>query len=110
MDGYRLISCIHKHVLTFHAAKAHADLPDFCLICLNSWNFIGDKLLMNYHEYRVSPALISTKKLKLDDSIQKIYHSPLVIKAFKNICIIADLLKKKDHDDKVSFNYFFIID
>ncbi|VDN58347.1 unnamed protein product [Dracunculus medinensis] len=71
---------------------------------------VCDKLLMNYHEYRVSPALISTKKLKLDDSIQKIYHSPLVIKAFKNICIIADLLKKKDHDDKILYNDIFKID
>lgn len=44
--------------------------------------------------------------VKFDDRIQKIYHSPTVIKAFKNICVIAELLKKKDRDNKVSFNCF----
>lgn len=34
--------------------------------------------------------------------LESLYYEPAVLKAFSNICFIANLLKKKDKDDKVS--------
>lgn len=35
------------------------------------------------------------------NKMEALYRSPPVLKAFQNVCFIADLLKKKDKDDKV---------
>lgn len=37
----------------------------------------------------------------MDERIREIYYSPSVIKGFENVCFIAELLKKKDRDNKV---------
>lgn len=40
-------------------------------------------------------------KAPIDNRLKQLYYSPKVVKAFENICFIAELLKKKDRDDKV---------
>lgn len=37
----------------------------------------------------------------LAKKLENLYYEPAVLRAFSNICFIADLLKKKDKDDKV---------
>lgn len=54
---------------------------------------------MNYHEHTVNEGGGINGP---DERIQKLYHSPHMVKAFENICFIAELLKKKDRDAKVS--------
>lgn len=57
---------------------------------------------MNYHEHRASRGVGEYfTATQVDERIQKLYHSPPVVKAFENICFIAELLKKKDRDAKV---------
>ena len=78
--------------------------------------FLG-KYTMNYHTdelaegYTLHPQ--KPKAIQLDPSsnefqrklrkqkIAELYYSPPVLKAFKNICFVAELLKKKDRDEKV---------
>ncbi|ETN78888.1 Neurotransmitter-gated ion-channel ligand binding domain protein [Necator americanus] len=62
---------------------------------------LDGKIPLNYHEHRVSRDMgRSLANAAVDDRIQKLYYSPQVVKAFENICFIAELLKKKDRDDK----------
>lgn len=56
---------------------------------------------MNYHEHTVIGDGRGLIPAEPDERIQRLYHSPHVIKAFENICFIAELLKKKDRDAKV---------
>ncbi|VDN49973.1 unnamed protein product [Gongylonema pulchrum] len=56
---------------------------------------------MNYHEHRARRDAGDSATEELDERIQKLYRSPYAIKAFENICFIAELLKKKDRDAKV---------
>lgn len=69
--------------------------------------FLGEKIVINYHEHRVSRDLTHRAGRhsigQTNARIQDIYNSPPVLKSFENICFIAELLKKKDRDDKVSF-------
>jgi hypothetical protein len=73
------------------------------------WTIWDDKtstsLAFNYHEHRVSQDLTQTA-VNNNDRLQQIYYAPAVLKAFENVCFIAELLKKKDRDDKVDFVYF----
>ncbi|EGT43995.1 hypothetical protein CAEBREN_23742 [Caenorhabditis brenneri] len=48
------------------------------------------------------------KNATIDDTIQKMYYSPPVVKAFENICFIAELLKKKDRDDKIDEDWKYV--
>lgn len=68
----------------------------------------GQKLL-HEHEERASKDL--TKILAnapIDERLQKLYYSPPVVKAFENICFIAELLKKKDRDEKVDEDWKYV--
>lgn len=68
-----------------------------------------EKVALNYHEHRVSRDLTrASSNAAVDERIQKLYHSPAVIKAFENICFIAELLKKKDVDDKVDEDWKYV--
>lgn len=65
-------------------------------------------LAINYHEHRVSQdlsnAVVSSAaggRRVCNDRLQQLYYTPAVLKAFENVCFIAELLKKKDRDDKV---------
>lgn len=61
-------------------------------------------MALNYHDHRVSrDANKASENEYGDERIQKLYSSPVVIKAFENICFIAELLKRKDNDDKVCY-------
>lgn len=54
------------------------------------------------HSHRVSRDIgKAIANAAVDERIQRLYYSPQVVKAFENICFIAELLKKKDRDDKV---------
>ncbi|VDN58348.1 unnamed protein product [Dracunculus medinensis] len=92
--------------LLFMRRPINDSADQFRKVCQNK----VDKVLMNYHEYRMNRNLGNANKLnvKFDDRIQKIYHSPTVIKAFKNICVIAELLKKKDRDNKIDEDWRYI--
>lgn len=78
------------------------------LIVLDLNRCLGDKVVMNYHEHRVSRDLTHRAGRhsigQTNPRIQDIYNSPSVLKSFENICFIAELLKKKDRDDKVHFS------
>lgn len=69
---------------------------------------LDGKIPLNYHEHRVSRDVgRGAPGTAVDDRIQKLYYSPQVVKAFENICFIAELLKKKDRDDKVEKIHYF---
>ncbi|KAK6106293.1 cation transporter family protein [Brugia pahangi] len=68
----------------------------------------GEQITMNYHEHAVSRDDRSLILTEPDERIQKLYHSPHVVKAFENICFIAELLKKKDKDAKVDEDWKYV--
>ncbi|VDK42196.1 unnamed protein product [Anisakis simplex] len=68
-----------------------------------------EKVAINYHEHRVSRDSECVRSMApVDERIQKLYYSPAVVKAFENICFIAELLKKKDRDDKVDEDWKYV--
>lgn len=68
-----------------------------------------EKVALNYHDHRVSRDLNKTYEAEAgDERIQKLYSSPVVIRAFENICFIAELLKRKDRDDKVDEDWKYV--
>lgn len=67
------------------------------------------KIALNVHAHRVSKDVgHKLKNATIDDTIQKLYYSPQVVKAFENICFIAELLKKKDRDDKIDEDWKYV--
>ncbi|EGT43469.1 hypothetical protein CAEBREN_13737 [Caenorhabditis brenneri] len=67
------------------------------------------KIALNVHAHRVSKDVgHKLKNATIDDTIQKMYYSPPVVKAFENICFIAELLKKKDRDDKIDEDWKYV--
>uniref|UniRef100_A0AAF5PZ08 Uncharacterized protein n=1 Tax=Wuchereria bancrofti TaxID=6293 RepID=A0AAF5PZ08_WUCBA len=68
----------------------------------------GEQMTINYHEHVVSRDDRSLILTEPDERIQKLYHSPHVVKAFENICFIAELLKKKDRDAKVDEDWKYV--
>jgi nicotinic acetylcholine receptor len=66
----------------------------------------GEKIMMNYHEHRVSRDF--GRRPPVDEQIQRLYNSPQVLKSFSNLCFIAELLKKKDRDDKVDEDWKYV--
>ncbi|CAJ0578032.1 unnamed protein product, partial [Mesorhabditis spiculigera] len=69
------------------------------------------KIALNYHEHRVKENTGFGRALAnaaIDERIQKLYFSPQVVKAFENICFIAELLKKKDRDDKIDEDWKYV--
>nr|AAB51667.1 acetylcholine receptor alpha subunit precursor [Haemonchus contortus] len=67
------------------------------------------KIPLNLHEHRVSRDIgKSLANAAIDERIQKLYYSPQVVKAFENICFIAELLKKKDRDDKIDEDWKYV--
>ncbi|PIO74150.1 Cation transporter family protein [Teladorsagia circumcincta] len=70
---------------------------------------LDGKIPLNLHEHRVSRDVgKSLANAAIDDRIQKLYYSPQVVKAFENICFIAELLKKKDRDDKIDEDWKYV--
>lgn len=67
-------------------------------------------ITINYHDHRVSRD--TSRNLgpnnSIDEKIRRIYYNPQVIKAFENICFIAELLKHKDRDDKVDEDWKYV--
>jgi hypothetical protein len=80
-----------------------------------------NKLTLNYHTDEMAEGGERLQKTRpphgaLDPSspefqrklrkqkISELYYSPPVLKAFQNVCFIAELLKKKDRDEKVGCN------
>ena len=41
-------------------------------------------------------------------AIEALYYSPPVLQAFQNVCFIAELLKKKDKDDKIDEDWKYV--
>ncbi|CAD5224205.1 unnamed protein product [Bursaphelenchus xylophilus] len=75
------------------------------------YNTKGEKIVINYHEHRVSRDLTirtTAKHSSANREIQDIYNSPPVLKSFENVCFIAELLKKKDRDDKVDEDWKYV--
>ncbi|CAD6184220.1 unnamed protein product [Caenorhabditis auriculariae] len=64
------------------------------------------KIALNVHSHRVSKDV--GRSAAADDSIQKLYNSPHVVKAFENVCFIAELLKKKDRDDEIDEDWKYV--
>lgn len=67
----------------------------------------ASRIFLNYHEHRVSRDLTKAGAL-ITNELQKIYQQPQVIKAFENICFIAELMKKKDKDEKEDEDWKYI--
>uniref|UniRef100_A0A915DNN7 Nicotinic acetylcholine receptor alpha subunit n=1 Tax=Ditylenchus dipsaci TaxID=166011 RepID=A0A915DNN7_9BILA len=74
----------------------------------------AEKIFFNYHEHRVSIAQNAPKtgpnhhKTPQEERLHKIYNSPKVQKSFQNLCFIAELLKKKDRDNKVDQDWKYV--
>ncbi|KAL3998440.1 Acetylcholine receptor subunit alpha-type unc-38 [Acanthocheilonema viteae] len=68
----------------------------------------GERITINYHEHIVNGDGETLIRTEPDERIRKLYHSPHVIKAFENICFIAELLKKKDKDAKVDEDWNYV--
>lgn len=66
------------------------------------------KIALSVHAHRVSNVGNNIRNATIDDTIQKMYYSPPVVKAFENICFIAELLKKKDRDDKIDEDWKYV--
>jgi len=61
------------------------------------------------HHLRLPGEEIDTKEEEtLAKKLESLYYEPAVLKAFSNICFIADLLKKKDKDDKIDEDWKFV--
>lgn len=72
-------------------------------------NLKNKKVPLNYHEHRVSRDIGTMyANAQQKNEIQKLYYSPPVVKAFENVCFIAELLKKKDRDDKVDEDWKYV--
>ncbi|KAI6233863.1 Acetylcholine receptor subunit alpha-type unc-38 [Aphelenchoides fujianensis] len=71
-----------------------------------------EKIVINYHEHRVSRDFAMRngrpRENAAESRIQELYNSPPVLKSFENICFIAELLKKKDRDDKVDEDWKYV--
>ena len=68
-----------------------------------------NRLNPNYHEHRMSRELGRLLASgPADERLRKLYYSPTVVKAFENVCFIAELLKKKDRDDKIDEDWKYI--
>nr|CRZ22632.1 Bm8694 [Brugia malayi] len=63
-----------------------------------------ENVIINRHERKVNCDSCRTTNMQINEQIQKLYRSPYVIKAFENVCFIAELLKKKDRDAMVNDN------
>uniref|UniRef100_A0A1I7VY55 Cation transporter family protein n=1 Tax=Loa loa TaxID=7209 RepID=A0A1I7VY55_LOALO len=68
----------------------------------NDLFYTDERIAMTYHEHAISGDHKNLILTEPDRRIQKLYHLPYVVKAFENICFIAELLKKKDKDAKAS--------
>uniref|UniRef100_A0A914VQF1 Uncharacterized protein n=2 Tax=Plectus sambesii TaxID=2011161 RepID=A0A914VQF1_9BILA len=76
-------------------------------------NTPSGKIAINYHESRMSEdygrnLTVNRQGDAQRDRIEQLYYSPPVLKAFENICFIAELLKKKDRDDKVDEDWKYV--
>ncbi|KAK0428454.1 hypothetical protein QR680_010817 [Steinernema hermaphroditum] len=70
---------------------------------------LDKKIAVSYHDHRVTRDLGKVlNQVAYDERIQSLYYSPPVVKAFENICFIAELLKKKDRDDKVDEDWKYV--
>lgn len=56
----------------------------------------------------VTPGHLSKIPSQDREAIEALYYSPPVLKAFHNICFIAELLKKKDKDDKIDEDWKYV--
>uniref|UniRef100_A0A915PP87 Uncharacterized protein n=1 Tax=Setaria digitata TaxID=48799 RepID=A0A915PP87_9BILA len=65
---------------------------------------LSEPVAVNYHE-QATICERTRSPVEPDERIQKLYHSPHVIRAFENICFIAEILKKKDQDAKAPTLY-----
>lgn len=64
----------------------------------------SDKIFLNYHKHSVKTADNRIAKERL----HKIYSSPSFQKSFKNLCFIAELLKKKERDIRVDEDWKYV--
>uniref|UniRef100_A0AC34QZ84 Acetylcholine receptor subunit alpha-type unc-38 n=1 Tax=Panagrolaimus sp. JU765 TaxID=591449 RepID=A0AC34QZ84_9BILA len=67
-------------------------------------------ITINYHDHRVTRDISRNIQPynSIDERIRRIYYNPQVVKAFENICFIAELLKHKDLDDKVDEDWKYV--
>jgi len=57
---------------------------------------------------RKPSSVVVQHRSQIDDRIRELYYSPQIIKAFENVCFIAELLKKKDRDIRVDQDWRYI--
>ncbi|VBB31984.1 unnamed protein product [Acanthocheilonema viteae] len=61
-----------------------------------------ENVIINRFDEKINCDGCANAKTYINEQIQKLYRLPHVIKAFENVCFIAELLKKKDRDAMVS--------
>ena len=88
--------------LLFMRRPLGIDEESFRRVCIRKSSRL-DRISLNYcHDHRVSRDL--TRKIAANpNSESKSYETPQIKKAYENICFIAELMKKKDRDEKVSY-------
>ncbi|VDK89628.1 unnamed protein product [Litomosoides sigmodontis] len=67
-----------------------------------------ENMIINRCERKVSCDACADENTQINEQIQKLYRSPHVIKAFENVCFIAELLKKKDRDAMIDEDWKFV--
>uniref|UniRef100_A0AC34GL44 Uncharacterized protein n=1 Tax=Panagrolaimus sp. ES5 TaxID=591445 RepID=A0AC34GL44_9BILA len=77
------------------------DEESFRRVCIRKSSRL-DRISLNYHhDHRVSRDL--SRKIAANPAAESTeFETPQVKKAFQNICFIAELMKKKDRDEKVN--------
>ncbi|CAJ0940037.1 unnamed protein product, partial [Mesorhabditis belari] len=78
---------------------------------LSSSTTLDGKIPLNFHEHRVKESVGFGRALgnsAIDERIQKLYFSPQIVRSFDNICFIAELLKKKDRNDKIEEDWKYV--
>ncbi|TKR81403.1 hypothetical protein L596_015275 [Steinernema carpocapsae] len=63
---------------------------------------------VNYHSRKVGGEQHFRTLTAQEQRVKQLYSSPNVIKAFNNICFIAECLKRRDHEAKISGDWNFV--
>uniref|UniRef100_A0A1I7V7I3 Neur_chan_memb domain-containing protein n=1 Tax=Loa loa TaxID=7209 RepID=A0A1I7V7I3_LOALO len=67
-----------------------------------------ENVIINRHEGKVNCDTCTNANMQINEKIQKLYRSPYVIKAFENVCFIAEILKKKDRESMIDEDWKFV--
>uniref|UniRef100_A0A1I8AQF9 Acetylcholine receptor subunit alpha-type unc-38 n=1 Tax=Steinernema glaseri TaxID=37863 RepID=A0A1I8AQF9_9BILA len=71
-------------------------------------NATKELISVNYHSRKVGREQNYRTLTAQEQRVKQLYSSPNVVKAFHNICFIAECLKRRDHEAKISGDWNFV--